>query len=179
VVNGSDPVRASSEVAASNDSSVANRAARYRHILLPFDASAVSRRAFDEALRLARERGARLELFNVFDPATHVSGFEPARQLVDELLPRARTRALADLEAAAQSARAAGVECDVCLVDGDVAELPDAIVHRASQMGADLVVMGTHGRTGVDRFMLGSIAEQLLRRASVPVLLVRTAGDEA
>jgi nucleotide-binding universal stress UspA family protein len=60
-----------------------------------------------------------------------------------------------------------------------VTDLPDAIVRRAAQTGADLVVMGTHGRTGMDRLLQGSVAEQLLRRATVPVLLVRVADDRA
>jgi nucleotide-binding universal stress UspA family protein len=127
----------------------------------------------DEAVTLAGEPGAKLEVFGVFDPVAHVNGFEPSRLLLDEVLPRARARALADLEAAALTARAGGADCDARLADGDLPDLPQAILRRAAEWGADLVVMGTHGRTGVDRVLQGSVAERLLRLASVPVLLVR------
>ncbi|HEY9025781.1 MAG TPA: universal stress protein [Burkholderiaceae bacterium] len=176
MINGSDMAQAATH--ASDSGAIGVRPEHYRHILLPFDASIVAHRALDEAIALARERGARIELFHMFDPAAHVSGFEPGRLLVEELLPRARTQARSDLEAAAQSVRSAGVECDMCLIEGDVGDLPDAIVRQVSKTGADLVVMGTHGRTGIDRILEGSIAEQLLRRANVPVLLIRAADDQ-
>jgi len=177
VTHVSDVPRRASAAAGSTSAPAEGHPTRYRRLLIPFDGSATARRAFDEALVLARDRGASIEIFHVFDPATHVSGFEPARLLVDELLPRARARVQADCEAIAQSAQAAGVDCHICLVDGDVADLPDVIARHAADTGADLVVMGTHGRTGMERLFLGSVAEELLRRAGLPVLLVRLAED--
>jgi len=149
----------------------------YRRILLPFDASRPSWRALDEAIALARDCGATLELLSVFEPARHVSGFEPARVALDEILPQARARVAEPLAEAAARARKAGVQADQRLVDGAEFELPQLVADLVARSGADLVVLGTHGRRGLGRALLGSVAEAVMRRSPVPVLMLRVPQD--
>jgi len=146
---------------------------RYRRILLPFVDSPASWRALDEAVALARDCGATLELISVFEPAQHVSGFEPARVALDDILPRARARVAAALSQASARAREAGVEVEQRVVEGAECELPRHVADLVARSGADLVVIGTHGRRGVERALLGSVAEAILRLSPVPVLMLR------
>jgi len=152
----------------------ARSTAAYRRLLLPFEDAPASRRALQEAVALARRCGAALEILALFEPARHLSGFEPAGYAIDEVLPRARARLSDALSAAACVAAAAGVAADVRMLEGEAIDLPAIVARRARETGADLVVMGTRGRSGTDRFLLGSVAEAILRRSPVPVLLVRT-----
>ena len=149
------------------------RAAAYRRLLLPFEDGPASRRALQEAVALAGRCGATLEILALFEPARHLSGFEPAPYAVGEVLPRARARLAGALDAAARMAAAAGVATDVRMLEGEAIDLPAIVARQARETGADLVVMGTRGRDGLDRFLLGSVAEGILRRSPVPVLLVR------
>jgi nucleotide-binding universal stress UspA family protein len=79
------------------------------------------------------------------------------------------------LEEAAKQVRAAGVACETVLNDLDARRPADAIVDQAAVQRCDLIVMGTHGRRGFGRALLGSDAELVLRQSNVPVLLVRGA----
>jgi len=145
----------------------------YRRLLVPFDGSVQALRAVEEAARLAAVVGADVQVLLVFDEASHLSGFEPARIAVQEIIPRARKTAAAALDEACALARARGVEAEAIVVDGQEVDVPDIVDARAESAQADLVVVGTHGRKGVDRFMLGSVAEAIVRRSRRPVLLVR------
>ncbi|MGN6528865.1 MAG: universal stress protein, partial [Burkholderiaceae bacterium] len=100
----------SAATAAPPSAAAAEPPGRYRRLLLPFDDSPASRHALDEALKLARESGASIELFAMFEATRHVSGFEPAHYAIDEVLPRARARLADVLEAARRGAPAAGGE---------------------------------------------------------------------
>ncbi len=84
-------------------------------------------------------------------------------------------RALDEATALARSPN--GVEAAVELVEEGAGGIPQIVGTRAAQWPADLVVVGTHGRHGIDRLLLGSVAEAILRRCPVPGLLVKTAGD--
>lgn len=164
----------SAATAAPPSAAADERPGRYRRLLLPFDDSPASRHALDEALKLARESGASIELFAMFEATRHVSGFEPAHYAIDEVLPRARARLADMLEAARRAAAAAGVQAEAHLVDGEAIDLPQTVAQRVGETGVDLVVMGTRGRDGLARTLLGSVAEEIQRRSPVPVLLVRT-----
>lgn len=141
-----------------------------RHVLVTSDLSEESRRAFAPAREVARAFGARLTLLHViqlFVPATH-----PEIEAVP-LSPRDLT---SDRDAAQRAlqeqARAfdAGIKVSVEVVTGtDVAQ---TIVEFAGTHEVDWIVTSTHGRRGVRRFMLGSVAEIVVRRSHVPVLCV-------
>ena len=132
-------------------------------ILVPTDFSDGSLRAFDTALDMARDSGARLTLFHV----NHV----PATVYPDVILPLT-PNLLHDLERSVdeslaawrERALAAGVETDVCTTYGGTAE---EICAAADALGAELIVIGTHGRGGLSHLLLGSVAEKVVRRAPV------------
>jgi nucleotide-binding universal stress UspA family protein len=147
----------------------------YRRILVPFDASASAARALDEAVAIACAMGAAIRLLTVFDPMQHVSGFEPTAALAHDLIERARGQAADRLGFALAELRRRVPVADSRLVEGDGVDLPGLVAAEAASWDADLVVVGTHGRTGLDRFLLGSVAEAILRRSEVPVMLVRAA----
>lgn len=147
----------------------------YGRILVPVDGSETSTRGLDEALRLARLTGARLRLVHVIDELSLMAGMDTFATMSADtvrLLREGGRQILADAEA---RAAAAGLGAETVLVDSFTRGVSDEIVHQCQEWGADLVVLGTHGRRGVKRLLLGSDAEQILRLAPTPVLLVRSA----
>lgn len=144
----------------------------YQRILAPIDGSETSRRAFDIALRTARENGAELvPLYVIDDPllAYDAPGIDPSAARAAFL--REGERLKADWLAAMQRENVKGMPR---VVENDEAgnDIAQCIFEEARAIGADLVVMGTHGRRGARRLMLGSVAERFLRIACCPVLLV-------
>lgn len=148
----------------------------YQRILVPFDASSASTQALQEALRLAKQTGAQLRVIHVVHEFVLGLG-DVASEYGDELFEALSSSGARVLARAEPIASAAGVECETQLieaVDGSVSEL---IVKAARDWPADLIVMGTHGRRGMKRVLMGSDAEMVLRSAPVPLLLVK--GEEA
>jgi nucleotide-binding universal stress UspA family protein len=150
--------------------------ATFRKILVAFDGSAASQRALDEAVRLAGTVSARLRLVHVMDELAWVNGFEPARAYFDDVLPRMRRAGEELLARGMAQALAAGVQAESELLIGSSDRICDQLAAEARRWPADLIVAGTHGRRGTDRMLLGSDAEQIVRHAPVPVLLVRAPG---
>jgi len=146
----------------------------FTRILVPVDGSPTSNKALVAALQLARESGGRVRLVHVFDELAYLTGFEYSADLI------AQTRGYAEktLMEAAEIAKAAGVPADTRLVDRPGQRLGEAIAEEARTFEANLVVVGTHGRRGIGRALLGSGAEQVIRMAPVPVLSIR-APEEA
>ncbi|MGA7780164.1 MAG: universal stress protein [Paraburkholderia sp.] len=146
----------------------------YQHILVALDGSETSARALEAALRLARESGAELQPLYVVDVpvvAYDAPGFDPGiirdafmedgKKLADDALSRMQHDNVRGTPRI--------VETNLARDDSDIAH---AILHAAAEFRADLVVMGTHGRRGVRRLMLGSVAERFLHLAQCPVLLI-------
>jgi nucleotide-binding universal stress UspA family protein len=136
-------------------------------VLCAVDGSDISRRAFNWGAALARLSGARLSVLQVVDwspPPLIRSGSTLAG------LPlKLQTETLDALNELVAPARAAGVATEISLEAGDVVR---AILRRADVLSADAIVVGTHGRSGVGRLALGSVAEKILRQAACPVLTV-------
>lgn len=149
----------------------------YGHILVPLDGSRQAERALDEAIALASSQGGSLRLLSVLDEMQYVDGFEPSLVVIDDVLPRARREIGAMLESARARAAARGVAAEVALETEGTADIPRVVCAQAQAWPADLVVLGTHGRRGVERMLAGSVAEAILRRCPAPVLLVRTEDD--
>ena len=145
----------------------------YTRILVPFDGSPTSTAGLDEAIRLAGLTGGQLRLLFLVDDLTLYAGYAPMAAYVNDVVPGLREAGEALLAAGRQRALAAGVAADVVMVEGLGVRLADVIAQQARDWTADLIVIGTHGRRGVNRLFLGSDAEQVLRLAPVPVLLVR------
>ena len=144
----------------------------YQQILVAVDDSETSAHAFETALQLARETGAKLQpLFVVDVPllAYQTPGCEPTYAR-NALLERG-TRVIAD---AVASMKRAGVQGTPRIAESDLEANDTAqCIHRAAaDFKADLVVIGTHGRRGVQRMLLGSVAERFLRIAQCPVLMI-------
>lgn len=149
----------------------------FRRILVPFDDADQAGRALAEAMPIARLAGGEVRLLSVFDEARYVSGFEPAAVIVDEIVPRARHDLDEALGKAAERLRREGVACSVRVVDAGGTSVASRVIQESEAWGADLLVVGSHVRRGVDRALLGSVAEDIVRGSPVPVLVVRAAHD--
>lgn len=142
----------------------------YKRILVPVDGSETCDKALASALQLAKEGQGRVHLVHVLDELAYLTGYEYSA----DLLQVARDFAQKVLVDAAEKARAAGVPCDTKLMELPGGRLGELVAGEARDWDADLVVVGTHGRRGVSRVLLGSGAEQVLRLSPVPVLAVRS-----
>jgi nucleotide-binding universal stress UspA family protein len=150
----------------------------YARILVPIDGSATAQRGLDEAIALARRLGSTLHLLNVVDARlliAEVSVYAPPNQLLDDW--RAAGEKLVD--AAVEQARTQGVVADSAVQCDPGMRVCDVILREAQAAGAELIIMGTHGRRGLRRLTLGSDAELVLRESPVPVLLVRARDSDA
>lgn len=144
----------------------------YKRILVAVDGSEPATRALQEAVRLAGEQRAQLCLIFVIDLRPILLSGAPAINF-DQLLQSWREEAGKVLEGAAGVARAAGLEPETRTLEASVQRISDVILEEAESWRADLIVLGTHGRHGIGRMLLGSVAEGVARGAPVPVLLVR------
>lgn len=144
----------------------------YRRLLVPLDDSPTAQRGLAEALALARELRSTLVLLHVVElvPVMPEVATPKAWEAIREGLMSSGRRVL---DAAEKEVRAAGVPCEWVLGDLEARRPADVIVEQAGTQRADLIVMGTHGRRGIGRALLGSDAELVLRQSPVPVLLVR------
>jgi nucleotide-binding universal stress UspA family protein len=146
--------------------------AAYRKILVAVDGSAAAERGLREAVRLARAEGARLVVVHVVNEFYALATPAAGAAAVD-VSPRLREAGRKLLAKAAARAQAAGIKAKTVLREIFVGGAAEEIVREARRQGADLVVLGTHGRRGLRRLVLGSDAELVVRNAPVPVLLVR------
>jgi nucleotide-binding universal stress UspA family protein len=149
----------------------------YRRVLVPLDGSAISARGVREAAGLAKAQGARLRLLNVLDERFFLSdaeGYAMSNANVTELMASLRAAGQKALDEASKAALRQRVKVDTSLIEGRGRLVSDVILDEARKWRADLIVMGTHGRRGINRMLLGSDAERVLRSAPVPVLLVRS-----
>jgi nucleotide-binding universal stress UspA family protein len=147
----------------------------FRHILAPVDFSPLSKLGLRWAGALTHCGGARLTVFYA-DPFSPPAYFTSSRI---EALQARRAEELREAEEQLRQFTASALGTLEPWMDVEVAEaLPvDAIVAAAEAGAADLIVMGTHGRSGFNRFMMGSVAERVLRQSRVPVLTVRGDAD--
>jgi nucleotide-binding universal stress UspA family protein len=143
----------------------------FKRILVPVDGSATGAAGLKLAVRLAREGKARVRLVHL---SQIVAGAPPAGgMLVSQLYNAIRASGEAVVAKAARACRSARVPCDTRLAVAMAGRASDVILEEARKWRADLIVMGTHGRRGLQRLALGSDAERVARAARVPLLLVR------
>jgi nucleotide-binding universal stress UspA family protein len=147
----------------------------YRKILVAVDGSTASAKGLREALRLAKADGARLFILHVVDeyPAFAAMDGMMAGAPGADLVPAMKEGGKRVLARAQATAAKHNVKAKAILREMLSGPAAHPIVREAKKVGADLIVLGTHGRRGVRRLVLGSDAEQVVRTASVPVLLVR------
>ena len=145
----------------------------YQRILVPVDGSSTSGEGLAEAIGLARLTGGRLRLVHVIDELSFALAMDAYVGRSGDWLKALRDNGAALLERARARAAEEGVEADMVLRDSFKGAVHDQVVAEATASRADLIVLGTHGRRGLGRWVMGSSAEHILRMSPVPVLLVR------
>ena len=145
----------------------------YQRILVPVDGSPTSDRGLAEAIALAKLTGARLRLVHVVDELSFAIGAGALSGYSGDYITLLRDGGAEILDAAKAQVEAAGLPVYTLLRDSFAGRVCDHVVEAAKAWDAQLIVIGTHGRRGAGRMFMGSDAEQILRQAPVPVLLVR------
>lgn len=139
----------------------------FNNILAAVDGSACAASALDYALDLARKPGAKLTIIHAIDPTVaYLNEVQPGRSLGTDPL---RDSGTAILKAAVEKATTAGLTPQTEMLEGKAVE---EVVDAARRHKSDLIVIGSHGRTGLSRAFLGSVAEGVMREADVPTLVV-------
>ncbi|MFB6250446.1 MAG: universal stress protein [Halobellus sp.] len=144
----------------------------YDRILVPTDGSDASQGAIDHAIELAEQYDSTVYALYVVDTAAY-SSLEMGSEIVTEAL---QDEGNAAVEAVVEAGEVAGVEVETDIKNGVAHQ---SILGHAEEHDVDLIVMGTHGRTGVGRVLLGSVAEKVVRTSNVPVLTVQSDASEA
>ena len=145
----------------------------YERILVPYDGSPTSDEALAEAVRLAKLCSSRVRLIHVVDPLLYITGFEVGAVYANEILPGLLAAGEALLRKARDPIEAQGLAVESEVIQSSGERVARIVVEQAALWKADLIVLGTHGRRGVDRVLMGSDAELVARTSPVPVLLVR------
>lgn len=144
----------------------------YKQILCPVDGSPTSNCGVREAIHLAKDQNAKLRFLHVVDmylPVLDATGDFNILYLDNVLRDNGRSV----LKKAEIAAHKAGVEVDSRTVEAIGGRVSKFVMQQAKEWPADLIVMGTHGLRGVERLVMGSDAETIVRNSPVPVLLVR------
>ncbi|MFC5431899.1 universal stress protein [Paraburkholderia denitrificans] len=146
----------------------------YKSILVAVDGSDTSRRAFEAALTLAKAMGARLQPYYVIENTPmyfDAPGYDPSI-LRNQMIAQGNELAL-EMD---KAIREHGVEGEMVMGEASsLDDVPTLVLNAARSAGVDLIVMGTHGRRGFQRLILGSVAERCVRQSTLPVLLIPTA----
>jgi nucleotide-binding universal stress UspA family protein len=145
----------------------------YKQILVPLDGSQLAEKVLPHAVAVAKATGAEVTLVTVVQPAfggPSKSYVETLPEVVAERKAAAHAEAMIYLERVQRDLQERGVAAHCDTIEDDVA---GAIIGYAEQKGFDLIAMATHGRSGLDRFIMGSVAEQVVRGTLKPVLLIR------
>ena len=145
----------------------------YRRILVPVDGSVASDVGRNQAIGLAQTEGARLRFVNVLDESLGLGSADIGAVNMSDVLESVRRLGASSVEKAAALAIKKGLRADTAVLPSGGRHASDVILDEAKRWRADLIVMGTHGRRGFNRLLLGSDAERVLRDTPVPLLLVR------
>ncbi len=144
--------------------------ADWKRIICPIDFSDASRAALEAAAEVAKRYGAKVALFHAYPVPGYTfpdGSFVASSKMLDELSEQAQ-RHLAEWKAIAEGLGIANVEIATA-----IGEPAHEILAFAKAQQADLLVLGTHGRTGIQHALMGSVAERVVRRSTCPVLTVR------
>jgi nucleotide-binding universal stress UspA family protein len=139
----------------------------YRHILIPTDGSELAERGVTHGLALAKSLGASVFFVFVVEPFSEVSG--RFLEAVATYVEFRKEQAANVLDRAAKAAKAAGVSCET--IQAESGQPHQAIIATAADKGCDLIVMSSHGRSGLSALLIGSVTNKVLTHAKVPVLV--------
>lgn len=145
----------------------------YQKILVPVDGSETATSGLIEAVQLAKSSGGSLRLLNIYSTAVVALEYAAAYTALEDLPNKLSERGEALLKQARDVVQQHGVPFDTVLLGTAIDNIGELVVDQAKQWPADLIVMGTHGRRGLARLVLGSTAEYVLRHSPVPMLLIR------
>ena len=145
----------------------------FKSIVVGTDGSETASTAVRQAVDLAKEIGAKIELVSAYEPVSDQRLREERTQVPDDLqwMVNPREDVEATLDEAADLAKQAGVDVETFARQGDPA---DAILDVAEEQGADLIIVGNKGMTGAKRFLLGSVPNKVSHHAPCSVLIIRT-----
>jgi nucleotide-binding universal stress UspA family protein len=145
----------------------------FRNILVAIDESPQSAAGLDLAIDLAKTLKSTIRLVHALDPATLATSADDAgsTSVMEIELDELQASAKELVEATTARVRSAGIEVEAIIRDGMPAKV---ILDTAMRSNCDLIVMGTHGRHGIERFFIGSCAEAVLRESPIPVLVKRS-----
>jgi len=147
----------------------------YQNILVPIDGSAAATRGIKEAIKIAKSHGSQLRLLHVVNELILIAGDPQPALFGKGLFDSLREGGKVVLKSAEGLVREHGLAAEAVLLESWGLHAAGKIIEQAEQWPADLIVMGTHGRRGLRRLVLGSDAELVMHATSVPVLLVRDA----
>lgn len=150
----------------------------YQRILVPVDGSTTADRGIEEAVRMAKLMGGTLHFYHAIDDQSVSIALQSSVAFVDNWQQSLREEGHRILDEAKAAATAAGVPCEIVLSEDFSAPVTKRVVDEAHRIRAELIVMGTHGRRGIKRLLMGSGAEAILRESPVPVLLVHDRDDD-
>ncbi|MFM9924896.1 universal stress protein [Variovorax sp. H27-G14] len=143
----------------------------FNHILVPIDGSETSMLAVSKASGLALAFGSRITLIHVIDNYPFIGVGADYALGQNEYLAAATASANAALARGVAALAAEGLHSDQRVIDGHVVH--EGIVDTAIAIAADLIVMGSHGRSGIEKLLLGSVTQRVLQDANMPVLVVK------
>ena len=143
----------------------------YQHILVPIDGSETSMAAMREAIKLGKVLNSKITVVQVMALDPFIADAYVKTGQTNDLIERTRTYLLDILEQAKQQFSNEGITVETKLLEGFVVH--EEIIRAARDLNADLIVMGSHGRTGVRKLVLGSVAQKVLGESHIPVLIVR------
>jgi len=148
----------------------------YTRIMAAIDDSFATSKVLDTAIDVAKKYGAKLAICHALDVTIFAQGTAATwlSNGVGQVESTLRDSALVFVDEAAKVVHAAGLEVEIKQVESEQAHVAEILAEAAAEWQADLLVAGTHGRRGVDRFFVGSVAEQLVRKARTSLLLVRS-----
>jgi len=145
----------------------------FNHILVPIDGSEASMLAVSKASGLALAFGSRITLIHVVDNYPFIGVGADYALGQNEYLAAATSSANAALARGVAALAAEGLHSDQRVIEGHVVH--EGIVDTANAIAADLIVMGSHGRSGIEKLLLGSVTQRVLQDSKVPVLVVKGA----
>jgi len=149
----------------------------FQHILLPIDGSATAGAAVEKAIAVAKAFGSTITPIYVIDPYPFTGVGADFSYGQDQYLSAARADAAAAITAAQARFDAAGITVQPRIVEAHA--IWRGILDTAHEEGADLIVMGSHGRRGLEKLVLGSVAQSVLAHTDISTLVVRVPGKDS
>lgn len=148
----------------------------FKRILVPVDGSPTSMLGLKQAIKLSAFEGARLRLVNVVDEMPVMANVEMGVMVNN--IPEMRADSKKLLAQAAAVAKRSGITAEISMIESIGGSTSEFVISEAKKWRADVIVLGTHGRSGLERLFMGSSAEDIIRSTPVPVLIVRDKSDD-